>query len=277
MLFIDPANVPDTGHPMIDEGHHRLTEIVNAIYVDWSAGETARLASASRRFLVTLRQHFRQEEAVMDDVGLPSTTDHRRTHAAVLEEFERLIGAMQLAASPPAAAMVDFFSAAEKLVWDHEMVDDQDFWAYFAGRGVAPDTLIVADAPAILDHPDLDRDHAALVGLINDLHGGLRQALSPSVLMARAAGLRAVASAHFAREEAIMARLPDMPGHDDHRRQHESLLAELDHAMEDMAYGRRATLDAMIGTYLRDWLLEHISIFDRPLVAALRAAEDGTA
>lgn len=271
MQFIEPANLPATGHPMIDEGHRRLAEIVNELYSQWTAGETAGLVSTARRFTGALRQHFRQEEAVMADIDLPSATEHCRAHDAVGRRFEDLVEQMAQAPVPPAAVMVDFFTAAENLVWDHEMVDDQDFWAYFAGRGKGPGTLILEAAPQVLGLEAIDQDHATLVGLLNQLHVGVTEAHAPSVLMARASGLRHVAAAHFADEERLMRATPGARD-EAHIHQHARLLTELDAALEDMACGRRATLEAIIGAYLRDWLLEHIDTFDRRLVVAVQSS-----
>lgn len=270
MHFVDPDRLPETGHPMIDQAHRRLAEIVNDLYDMWRLGDTDGVPRAAHRFLNALRQHFHQEEAVMVEIALASADEHRRAHSAMLDTFEGLVDGIASAPQPPAQLMVDLFSSAEQLVWEHEMVDDQDFWVHFAGRGATPQPLIVENAPAVLGLPALDDEHKALIVLLNELHAALSRGLSPEVLMARVTGLREAADGHFRHEERLMQIAFGGLDHE-HVAQHRVLVSEIDRAIEDMAYGRDTAARDLIGPYLQHWLLEHIGSHDRRLVDALTA------
>lgn len=277
MTFIDPARLPETGHPLIDEGHAQLADLANDLYLAWQGGRCGGLGPQARAFVAALAQHFAEEESIMEDVALGTAADHRRRHAELLTEFEALAEALEGAAGLVADVMVDLFRAAERLVWEHEMVDDQDFWVHFAGqRQDEPGGLVAWGPEVAVGDADIDRQHQTLLALVNDLHGGITGGLRRESLMGRLTGLRRFTARHFAWEERCMALVP--AAHDDaHVAMHAALLADLDRVLADMQAGRDDTVAELLGSYVRHWLVEHIDTMDRPLAQALAAAKAGAA
>lgn len=275
MTFIDPARLPETGHPLIDEGHVQLADLANDLYLAWQGGRTGGLGRQARAFVAALAQHFAEEEGIMDDVALASAAEHRRRHADLLAEFEALAEALEGATGMVADMMVDLFRAAERLVWEHEMVDDQDFWAHFAGQRRGDPGGLVAWGPEVaVGDADIDRQHQTLLALVNDLHAGIAGGLRRESLMGRLTGLRRFTARHFAWEERCMALVPGAQC-DDHVARHAALLADLDRVLADMRAGRDESVATLFGSYVRDWLVDHIATMDRQLALALTAARGG--
>lgn len=271
MTFINPANLPETGHPMIDQGHARLAELANDLYLAWQQGQGAALAPRAARFVAALAEHFSEEERIMEDVALPTAEEHRGRHVQLLAEFTALAEALAEASGACADVMVDLFRAAERLVWEHEMVDDQDFWAHFAGRSSVQGPLIDWESHLAVGDVDIDAQHRALVALVNDLHAGIVAGIGRESLIGRVTGLRRFTARHFAWEERLMAEVPG--AHNEaHAIMHAALLADLDRVLGDLRNGRFDTVEDLLGSYVKHWLLEHIATMDRRLADAVAAA-----
>lgn len=271
MTFIDPARLPETGHPLIDQGHARLADLANDLYAAWQGGRHVELAPRARLFVAALAEHFAEEEQIMEMVGLSTAAEHRLRHSQLMAEFEALAEALAGASGLVADVMIDLFRAAERLVWEHEMVDDQDFWAHFAGQGRAPEVLIVWSPQVAVGLAEIDEQHRTLIALVNDLHAGVVDAIGRESLIGRLIGLRRFTARHFAFEEGLMATIPD--GQDDaHVALHAALLADLDRVLEDLKGGRYDTVEDLLSTYIKHWLMQHIGTQDRRLAQAVLAA-----
>ncbi|GAA0581889.1 hemerythrin domain-containing protein [Caenispirillum bisanense] len=273
MTFIDPARLPDTGHPLIDQGHAVLADLANDLYLAWQQGRTAALGPQAARFVAALADHFAAEERIMAEVGLETAADHCRRHADLLAEFTALAEMLEGVPALCADVMVDLFRATERLVWEHEMVDDQDFWVHFAGQGRAPAVLIDWGPQVAVGHPEIDSQHHTLITLVNELHAAVVARVGREALMGRLIALRRFSSRHFGWEERMMAIIPGARC-DDHVALHAALLADLDRVLADLRAGRFDTVEDLLCTYVKHWLLEHIGTQDRRLAARLLAAED---
>lgn len=273
MTFIDPSRLPEVGHPVIDQGHVRLADLANSLYAAWQDGRLDDLEPLARNFVRGLAEHFAAEEQIMAEVELETASEHRRRHAELLTEFEAIAAILGHSRGLAADVMVDLFRAAERLVWEHEMVDDQDFWTHFAGRAPVPQTLIVWDIEVAVGRSEIDEQHRKLIALINDLHSGIAGAMSRESLFGRLTGLRRFTARHFAHEERLMAATPG--AHDEaHVTMHAALLADLDRVLADLKAGRYDMVEDLLGTYVKHWLLEHVATMDRRLAEAVAAARE---
>lgn len=272
MTFINPARLPDTGHPLIDQGHAVLADLANDLYLAWQQGEAATLGPRARHFVKALADHFADEERIMDEVGLATAPEHRRRHADLLEEFSALADLLEQAATLCADVMIDLFRATERLVWEHEMIDDQDFWVHFAGQGRAPEVLIEWGPQVAVGHPEIDGQHRTLITLVNELHAAVAAGAGREALMGRLVALRRFSARHFAWEERMMALTPGAHS-DDHVALHAALLGDLDRVLGHLRDGRYETVEDLLCTYVKHWLLQHIGTLDRRLAESLLAAE----
>jgi methyl-accepting chemotaxis protein len=122
----------------------------------------------------------------------------------------------------------------------------------------------------------MDEDHRQLAELLNrlarDCGTGPVPGLRPPGLQARSAPetlgaldtLAGEARLHFHREEALM-RMHGYPDFDDHKADHDLLLAELSVLSRELADTRAGYLDAEVLETMKDWLLGHALGFDRRL------------
>lgn len=273
MTFINPARLPDTGHPLIDQGHAVLADLANDLYLAWQQGRTAALGPQARHFVAALADHFAAEERIMAEVGLETAAEHCRRHADLLTEFTALAEGLEGAGGGLCAdIMVDLFRATERLVWEHEMVDDQDFWAHFAGQGRAPEVLIEWGPQVAVGHAEIDGQHRTLITLVNELHTAVVAQAGREAVMGRLIALRRFSARHFGWEERMMAVLPGAHS-DDHVALHAALLADLDRVLGHLRDGRFDTVEDLLCTYVKHWLLEHIGTMDRRLATRLLAVD----
>lgn len=129
-----------------------------------------------------------------------------------------------------------------------------------------------------LDVGFMDEDHCRLAALVNRLardfgvrpvsgqppprfHGPpLAEALEELAQEARS---------HFQREEELM-RTDQYPDFDDHKADHDLLLAELSVLVRELQDAKTEHLDASVLDTLKDWLLGHVLDFDRRLADFLK-------
>lgn len=115
--------------------------------------------------------------------------------------------------------------------------------------------------------PEIDAQHEAMVGLINDLH----QAMSAGAKLEELGDLIDLlvvhAHMHFQYEEQLMQEHA-FPGLNKHREEHERLLAHI----EDLAarfHGGEPLLSFAVMVDLKGWALVHIETYDVALGAFL--------
>jgi len=113
-------------------------------------------------------------------------------------------------------------------------------------------------------HPAIDKDHHALVELLNrfDAESGADRIIAT----ARLDQLVIHASEHFSREEQLMATA----GYEQmarHQKEHRYLGEELNHRVQAVRAGTADPKQASL--FLRDWLLHHVACSDRQLAESL--------
>lgn len=278
MAFIDAAKIPATGHPRIDTSHRALAEQVNALYEMWQAGAPqADVLRALDLLVRAVGRHFAEEEEIGAAAGYDGLERHAARHRDLLGRLTELVESLR-GAEGYRDLTIDVFALIDTLLYEHEIIDDQDYWLLFRdgvpdprpGGGRRP--LIVWDARLETGVPEVDRDHQGLVDLLNRLDGALAGHAPEAAVAALLGRVRDHTRAHFAREEAMMtaAEARDL---DTHRILHEHLLEDLERVMVQHAEGRYLDLEDLLQTYLKFWLIDHIRNVDARALKAAKARE----
>jgi hemerythrin len=115
---------------------------------------------------------------------------------------------------------------------------------------------------------EVDHEHKALIGLINDLHGSLTTTARADEIAEFLAELHASIAAHFALEERLMrqAGYRDLAAH---KAEHEQLLDEIRGIMDDQRSARGADYERTLAERLREWFERHFRDADRRLHNAM--------
>ncbi len=95
MAFIDWANLDlHTGHPVIDEQHEKIIEIVNGLYNEFLRIEDNTSVQSFRNSFYNMKEyinfHFEEEEKIMVALGYQYTHDHIKTHRDFQKEVDEL-------------------------------------------------------------------------------------------------------------------------------------------------------------------------------------------
>jgi hemerythrin-like metal-binding protein len=116
-------------------------------------------------------------------------------------------------------------------------------------------------------HPGIDSQHQRLVGLLNDLFAAMTEGQGRTAVQRTLTGLANYTKTHFSYEEQQMekAGYPAMP---QHQEQHRKLLQQVDRYVQN--WNDDQSVSAVeLGTFLKDWLLNHIGQTDLPLAEYL--------
>jgi hemerythrin len=91
---VDPSLVC-VGIPQIDAEHRQLVDHYNALLQALDEGEDITAFGLSfYSLIVHMRQHFRHEEALMQDAGYPGLTLHRAQHRKLLANAEDFLSSV---------------------------------------------------------------------------------------------------------------------------------------------------------------------------------------
>ncbi len=113
----------------------------------------------------------------------------------------------------------------------------------------------------------LDDQHALLVGMVNVLSQSVAHGEGNSVLGVLLDGLVKYTKAHFAHEEAIMAK-HRFPGLADHQAEHKAMTAQVQRFKREFAEGHDNS--ARLLQFLSEWFSNHICGTDQRYSAFLR-------
>jgi hemerythrin len=115
----------------------------------------------------------------------------------------------------------------------------------------------------------IDDDHRQLVGMINALNDAIAEGRGQDVMGKVLDNMILYCRVHFGREEGVM-QLTNYPKYQQHKREHEKLLHEIDLLKKD--YDKGVTVNSThMAKMLGDWLRNHIVSVDMQLAAALKA------
>jgi hemerythrin-like metal-binding protein len=115
----------------------------------------------------------------------------------------------------------------------------------------------------------LDAQHTRLVGMLNALSDAVRRNEADAMLALLLDGLLRYTEAHFAEEEALMAK-HNFPGLIAHRADHEALTSRVQEFRREFAAGNREIATDLL-QFMREWLTEHILKTDQGYSAYLRS------
>jgi len=238
------AVIPTSGNPIIDDGHRELARRVAEIGQLWKLGappdELQRRADALSDYA---HRHFAQEMLILRAHGV-ATEDLGHNHGQLVEEIERLVED----AVAGRARWIDVVDALERLLFDHEILEDSRFFASLAP--LADGALVEWGADLAIGIEWIDQHHRSLVETVNEL----AHCSDPSTGHDLLIRLRRHAAHHFKDEEA---KLVGSAGAEAHGLGHRHLLDALD---ELIAKAETSKIDhaAIARDYLHLWLVEHI-------------------
>lgn len=120
----------ECGEPTIDRQHHELFELANVLLDGFFNSEVSPQAfrAAREKLLAQIVQHFADEEAVLARHGYKDLESHRRAHAQLIAEAERL-KAFIACGKTTLGDLVEFL--ADTLVVRHMLKLDRDFFPLF--------------------------------------------------------------------------------------------------------------------------------------------------
>ena len=104
--------------------------------------------------------------------------------------------------------------------------------------------------------PELDEDHKALIGLVNQYADAVAKQNTLEIHEVFRE-LENYTNYHFRHEEDLMEQC-GFAGLADHRKQHEALTAKLKAYQEEVLWGSMAGDEAEIRTFLQSWLFCHV-------------------
>lgn len=86
-----------TGHPLIDEQHHKLVEHLEAILKNAALGrDPVRLEKELQFFERYIIEHFTDEEALHQESGAPGFEAHLAAHVTLIEMTESLLSSIKM-------------------------------------------------------------------------------------------------------------------------------------------------------------------------------------
>ncbi len=115
----------------------------------------------------------------------------------------------------------------------------------------------------------IDDQHRTLVELVNELGDDLVAGRDRDEVLGSLRALIRFTAEHFATEERLMSEHGGGPGEEHHRAEHRRLFDEV-RALTLDEESTEADAAAVTMRFLRDWLLRHIEVEDRPLSDWLR-------
>lgn len=280
-MFIDPDKIPPTGHPRIDAGHRALAREINDLYGRWRGGVSRdELCEGFKLLIRSVGRHFAEEEEAALGAAFVGLEPHRARHRELLDRLAAAVAALPPETTSEATAdpVIDLFEAMDSLLYEHEVLDDQEYWPLFRD-GLAdiegPGPLIVWTADLETGLHQADQHHRGLALQLNHIKAAVTARAPAERVTDLLEGLRALAVLHFAWEEVLMMDAA-VPAIDDHRLLHRRLLEDLDTLIARWTEGGFTELEAVLESDLKFWLIDHIRHVDQPMadgIAARRAAE----
>lgn len=116
----------------------------------------------------------------------------------------------------------------------------------------------------------LDDDHKRLVGIINQLHYGIKAGHDQAVLAAVLNELMDYTRFHFEREEDMLVKAGYVAA-TAHMMEHERFIQQISKVQARLKSSPVASLDLELMDFLRDWLFSHILVSDKKYGPRLNA------
>jgi hemerythrin-like metal-binding protein len=276
MPFIDPVRIPMVGHAVIDRAHQDLVKRINALYELWQQqAPRSVLATESALLLRAFGRHFAEEEALVADLNFEGLATHQARHQELLADLSDKIHCLSEQGETQAETIVDVFAAIDQMLYEHEIIDDQEFWGLFAtphevaqaGPRETGEILSLADVIPTGLGP-LDQQHQELVMVVNRLGGLLAVQAPAAVIQGVLNEILSHTIEHFAYEEAV-SKQHALSDHHVHTEMHNELVKNLEDLINRYAEGHFEGIEEVFRRYLKFWLIDHIVHVDAPMVQAL--------
>lgn len=107
----------------------------------------------------------------------------------------------------------------------------------------------------------MDDQHKKLINIINELNDSMKAGRSKDVMEKILKGLVDYTITHFSAEETLMKN-NNYPGYTNQKSQHEALIKKVQDYQSKYQSGRMV-MGVEIMSFLKDWLLNHISGSDK--------------
>ncbi|MBF0356911.1 MAG: hypothetical protein HQL43_16920 [Alphaproteobacteria bacterium] len=259
-MFIDPKRIPHTGSPPIDAEHERLALIMNEAYELWRSGEEDSIwQGVLLTFLDMLEAHFKEEEDLATKLGYARTDELAAAHGHYRERLHQLLDQL-LHGQTGAPTPSDLFNCFDRLIYEHELMDDQglrDVFKQDHHAQVSGAPLIVWNDSLLVGNEEIDRQHETLVRMLNNLHHMIEKRCALDEIVVLLGDIRRHISWHFGFEDKLMVNY-HIKSHASHAALHHHLLEDLDGVVQDVALRRYEELEGLLENYLKFWLLDHI-------------------
>lgn len=108
---------------------------------------------------------------------------------------------------------------------------------------------------------EMDNQHKELIIILNELYDAMSSGKSNQVLSSVLLKLLNYTRKHFAAEELFMHKC-GYPGYESQKREHAAFITKIQEFQSSFNAGK-ITLSLDISTYLKNWLVNHISIEDK--------------
>ena len=122
------------GVEKLDSEHRRLFALVNEL--SETIGRTGKInghEKQKKELLQFTREHFHNEESLLEDTGYPRLELQRRDHRELLARLERFAGAEERRARPRAQTAVDYL---KDWLIRHTLIEDLKYRDFFEERGI---------------------------------------------------------------------------------------------------------------------------------------------
>jgi hemerythrin len=273
MPFIDPAQIFPVGHPVIDKAHAELVERTNRLYELWQLQQPAEhLAIEAMLLLRAFGRHFAEEEALVESLGFTDIEAHRQRHQDLLADITGKVRSLCDKVAPGAQTIVDVFSAIDQLLYEHEIIDDQEFWYLFPDGDTPPPmdgAILSMDEVLTTGMATLDQQHQDLVVLVNRLGRLLAIQAPQAVIVSVLNEILSQTIVHFAQEEELSAA-HQLADHRAHAFMHRDLVQTLQEMIRRYEQGTFDGFEDVFRRYLKFWLIDHIVHVDTPMAQALQ-------
>ena len=111
------------GNPDIDGQHKKIFAISNSISIDMVKEEINPILMELFRYT---RQHFRDEEKMMKEIGYPKVDEHRILHDDLITKLSEV----SVKSFETNQSVIDFKKFVYDWITDHILVNDMDYFRF---------------------------------------------------------------------------------------------------------------------------------------------------
>lgn len=264
-MFVNPNLIPSTGNTIIDSEHGALAEALNQIYLHWQAQpDDPAVIQEMEGLLKTFQRHFLREQVIVRGAGYDSWQSHQDLHDQIITKMQEILVSLRTASAP--TEDIDLFLLLERIIYEHEVSSDQEFWDLFReDQKTQPQGVLIDwQASWTIGHAAMDKDHRLMAEDLNAIYEAARDPDRQQDVAELLARLQADTAQHFDEEERILRSLPEEE-QTTHKAAHAFFLEEIDHIRQEHAAGHRDRVVALLQHGLRFWFLDHICNLDSRL------------